>query len=93
MSADANRELEFFLDELGVSSVETYEGDFLDSGYIATCIQNAGWVRVIRCKDCKHCGTYHNWNQREYLGCNVIPDEIVEVGPEEFCSWAERKEC
>lgn len=46
-------------------------------------------VKVVRCKDCKHCDKYTNWNKTEYYGCN-FNGEIYEVLPLHFCSYGER---
>ena len=48
-------------------------------------------VQVVRCKDCKHCGKFRNWNGREYFGCNVNAADIYEIDPMHFCSYGERK--
>ena len=48
-------------------------------------------VKVVRCKDCKHCQQYQKWNFDKYLGCN-FNEEIYEVEPNHFCSYGERKE-
>ena len=48
-------------------------------------------VKVVRCKDCKHCHEYQKWNFDKYLGCN-FNGEIYEVEPTHFCSYGELKE-
>ena len=47
-------------------------------------------VEVVRCKDCKYCDTYRNWNNREYLGCTWA--YTTEVDPNHYCSYGERGE-
>ena len=51
------------------------------------------WVRVIRCKDCKHC------HESNVLICRCPKVSYwcegkrnLRVEPDDFCSWAERKE-
>lgn len=48
-------------------------------------------VKVVRCKDCKHCHEYQKWNFDKYLGCN-FNGEIYEVEPTHFCRYGEVKE-
>ena len=46
---------------------------------------------VCRCKDCRYCNEYQNFNFERYLGCNTN-GEIYKVEPNHFCSYGERKE-
>ena len=56
-------------------------------------------VEVVRCKDCYYCATEKSFG-KEYLYCDAFPyhaegDLIgvsLEVNPDHFCSWGERRE-
>ena len=43
-------------------------------------------VEVVRCKDCKYCREYMNFNMDKYLGCNCN-GEIYKVTPTHFCGY------
>ena len=45
-----------------------------------------GYVKVVRCKDCKH---YYALNE---VRGNCSEYNFVEKIPIDYCSWAERKE-
>lgn len=55
------------------------------------CLPSADVVEVVRCEDCRYCDKYHNWNNREYFGCNYN-GEITEVLADHYCSYGERRE-
>ena len=42
-------------------------------------------VEVVRCKDCKHYQTGRGW-------CAHPNDERLEMEPDDFCSYGERRE-
>lgn len=51
---------------------------------------------IVRCKDCKHYisqGTYHfNGGVVNRDTCKVIRGFVVQIGPNGFCAWGERRE-
>lgn len=53
---------------------------------------------VVRCTDCKnvYCRTYQNWQEPIYtctrLRSRWNTDYDLEVSPDDFCSYGERKE-
>lgn len=55
-------------------------------------------VPVVRCKDCKHvyCRIYHGWQEPIYtcthLRSRWNTDNDLEVNPDGFCSYGERRE-
>ena len=55
-------------------------------------------VEVVRCKDCKHvyCRIYHGWQEPIYtcthLRSRWNTDNDLEVNPDGFCSYGERRE-
>ena len=61
-------------------------------------IEPADVVQVVRCKDCKHvyCHIYHGWQEPIYtcthLRSRWNSNTDLEVNPDDFCSYGERKE-
>ena len=61
-------------------------------------LPSADVVPVVRCKDCKHvyCRIYHGWQEPIYtcthLRSRWNTDNDLEVNPDGFCSYGERKE-
>lgn len=61
-------------------------------------VEPADVVQVVRCKDCKHvhCRIYHGWQEPIYtcthLRSRWNADNDLEVNPDNFCSYGERKE-
>ena len=61
-------------------------------------IEPADVVSVVRCKDCKHvyCHIYHGWQEPIYTCAHLRSrwntDNDLEVNPDDFCSYGERKE-
>ena len=47
--------------------------------------QHEEYVKIVRCKDCKHNGT---WSCMVNYGA----DEIMPMDNDNFCSWGERRE-
>ena len=48
-------------------------------------------VEVVRCKDCKYSNLCTNFIGREYLGCELIEFETVEVDPDHYCGYGMRR--
>lgn len=95
------------LDAFGLSEkTRKYGGDH--SGYdtrmlyeiqdTIESLEPADVVPVVRCKDCKHvhCRIYHGWQEPIYtcthLRSRWNTDNDLEVNPDGFCSYGERKE-
>ena len=61
-------------------------------------IEPADVVQVVRCKDCKHvyCHIYHGWQEPIYtcthLRSRWNSNNDLDVNPDGFCSYGERKE-
>ena len=61
-------------------------------------LPSADVVPVVRCRDCKHvyCRIYHGWQEPIYtctrLRSRWNTDNDLEVNPNGFCSYGERKE-
>ena len=61
-------------------------------------IESADVVPVVRCKDCKHvyCRTYHGRQEPIYTCTHLRSrwniNNDLEVNPDDFCSYGERKE-
>ena len=66
-------------------------GDYLG----AETLYNAGYRKIVNCKDCENCREYTKWNGRNYLGCTRLAElcdgQIVEVSENDFCSFAKMK--
>ena len=65
------------------------QADEMTLNKAADTLAKFGYVKVVRCRDCKdyrasdatcHSWQWHNW------------DAAIEVEPDGFCAWAERKE-
>lgn len=54
-------------------------------------LEKADVVEVVRCKDCRYSEHCTNWCGREYLSCELVDFETVEVDPDHFCGYGERK--
>lgn len=70
---------------------------------IRTALEDADMVRVVRCKECKHCGKDRikwsvkdndgNWIDTKCNVCYALADSkmgIKEVSLDDYCSWGER---
>ena len=61
-------------------------------------LKPADVVPVVRCKDCKHvyCHIYHGWQEPIYtcthLRSRWNSNTDLDVNPDGFCSYGERKE-
>lgn len=61
-------------------------------------LQPADVVPVVRCKDCKYvyCHIYHGWQEPIYtcthLRSRWNSNNDLDVNPDNFCSYGERKE-
>ena len=61
-------------------------------------VEPADVVQVVRCKDCKHvyCRIYHGWQEPIYtcthLRSRWNSNNDLDVNPDDFCSYGERKE-
>lgn len=73
-------------DECAKRLQERVDGMALDKA--ADTLERFGYVKVIRCRDCKdyrasdatcHSWQWHNW------------EAAIEVEPDGFCAWAERR--
>lgn len=55
-------------------------------------------AQVVMCKDCKHvyCRIYHGWQEPIYTCTHLRSrwniNNDLEVNPDDFCSYGERKE-
>lgn len=69
----------------------------LGAALVVACA-GAGYIReeIVRCKDCKRYipqGTYHfadNSTNKDF--CDVIRGYTVQINPDSFCAWGERKD-
>ena len=62
---------------------------------------SAGYVKVVRCRDCKNAQVLHPLNPItgvpagiEYWRCAHFwnADELCDVEPDGFCAWGERRD-
>ena len=53
---------------------------------LADRLNELGWVKVVRCIDCRH--LYETWDGYE---CERFSGEYHRAEPGGFCSWAERR--
>ena len=52
-------------------------------------LDKVDFVKVVRCKDCKH---YKAYEYTGKLACHYVIGGTVEKKPDDFCSRAERKD-
>jgi hypothetical protein len=52
----------------------------------------ADFVKVVRCKDCKHCEHINDEFARDYYQCKIRGNFFYRKS-DDFCSYGELKEC
>lgn len=72
-------------DGIGKTIIEYSESDI---GYMIRKRPTVDAVPVIRCKDCKF-RYWDDWLEEYFCQCHA---EYMQVLPDDFCSYAERKE-
>lgn len=72
-----------------------------DAERVAERLNELGWEKVVRCRDCRHFNDYHNKCHRQQgvivvLGDIVRIDEqkerliLTDAEPDGYCAWAVR---
>ncbi len=51
-------------------------------------LKAAGYVRVVRCRECRHWYTSDGYNHENGAQCALIH---MWVGPDDYCSYGRRK--
>ena len=46
---------------------------------------------IVRCRDCKYINHHEYNNGIKYQTCSYFDSEFVEVEPDGFCKWGERR--
>lgn len=54
-----------------------------------TMVEQYEFVRVVRCKDCRHYVRVQSFTGGSQMGCELF--KIVDVYDDDFCSWGWKK--
>ena len=72
-----------------------FGGEFWDEAVLASDIKNAPTVdavEVVRCRDCKHWVKFESSLIGEVKCCTGQGSVNIQKGPDDFCSYGERKD-
>ena len=60
------------------------------------CVEGEKLPRIVRCRDCKHFtpkGTHKFENGKVNVdSCVYVRGYVVQINPDGFCAWGERRE-